>query len=75
MIIENEILDMKTSSKKDINIEYTLQLLLYTSLARYKGMKIDKISIFNPLLGIYHYCDVSEWNKNEELLEYLHNKN
>ena len=75
LIIENEILDIKTSSKKDINIEYTLQLLLYTSLARYKGMKIDKISIFNPLLGIYHYCDVSEWNKNEELLEYLHNKN
>ena len=75
LIIENEVLDIKTSSKKDINIEYTLQLLLYTSLARYKGMKIDKISIFNPLLGMYHYCDVSEWNKNEELLEYLHNKN
>jgi hypothetical protein len=75
LIIENEILDMKTSSKKDINIEYTLQLLLYTSLARYKGMKIDKISIFNPLLGMYHYCDVSQWNKNDELLEYLHNKN
>ena len=75
LIIENEILDMKTSSKKDINIEYTLQLLLYTSLARYKGMKIEKISIFNPLLGMYHYCDVSQWNKNEELLEYLHNKN
>jgi len=75
LIIENEVLDIKTSSKKDINIEYTLQLLLYTSLARFKGMKIDKISIFNPLLGMYHYCDVSEWNKNEELLEYLHNKN
>jgi hypothetical protein len=75
LIIENEILDIKTSSKKDINIEYTLQLLIYTSLARYKGMKIDKISIFNPLLGIYHYCDVSEWNKNDDLLEYLHNKN
>ena len=75
LIIENEVLDIKTSSKKDINIEYTLQLLLYTSLARYKGMKIDKISIFNPLLGIYHYCDVSSWNKNEELLDYLHNKN
>jgi len=75
LIIENEILDIKTSSNKDMNIEYTLQLLLYTALARYKGMKIDKISIFNPLLGIYYYCDITNWNKDEELLEYLHNLN
>jgi len=73
LIIENEILDIKTSSNKDMNIEYTLQLLIYTALARYKGMKINKISIFNPLLGIYYYCDISDWNKDEELLEYLHN--
>ena len=74
LMIENEILDIKTSSKKEINIEFTLQLLVYSSLARYKGMKIDKISIFNPLLGMYNYCDISNWNKNEELLEFLSNK-
>ena len=51
LIIDNEILDIKTSNKSDVNIEFTLQLLIYTSLARIKGMKIDKISIFNPLLG------------------------
>jgi hypothetical protein len=72
LIIENEIMDFKTSSNKDMNIEYTLQLLLYTSLARSKGMKIDKISIFNPLLGLYYYCDIDKWNKDEELIEYIH---
>ena len=72
IIIENEIMDFKTSANKDMNIEYTLQLLLYTSLARSKGMKIDKISIFNPLLGIYNYCNIENWNKDEELLEYIH---
>ena len=75
LIIENEILDIKTSSNKDMNIEYSLQLLIYTALARFKGMKINKISIFNPLLGIYYYCDVTNWNKDEELLEFLHNLN
>ncbi len=73
LIIDKEIMDIKTSNKSDVNIEFTLQLLIYTSLARIKGMKIDKISIFNPLLGEYNYADVSLWNKDEVLLEYLEN--
>lgn len=71
LIIDNEILDIKTSNKSDVNIEFTLQLLIYTSLARIKGMKIDKISIFNPLLGEYNYADISLWDKDEILLDYL----
>ena len=73
LIINDEILDIKTSSNKDINIEFTLQLLLYTSLAKTKGITINKVSIFNPLLGLYHYCDISKWDKEEELLEYFQN--
>ena len=73
LIIDNEILDIKTSNKSDINIEFTLQLLIYTSLARIRGMRIDKISIFNPLLGEYNYADISLWDKDEVLLEYLEN--
>ena len=71
LIIEDELLDIKTSNKKDINVEYTLQLLIYTALAKRKGIKINKISIFNPLLGIYHYADISKWDKDEELMDYL----
>ena len=72
IIIDDEILDIKTTTNKEINIEFTLQLLLYASLARQKGMKINKISIFNPLLGNYYYCDISKWDKDEDLLDYFY---
>ena len=58
-----------------MNIEHTLQLLIYASLAKYQGMDINKVSIFNPLKGTYKFADLSEWNRDEELLEYLSNKN
>lgn len=74
LIIDNEILDIKTSNKSEINIEFTLQLLIYASLAKVKGMQIDKISIFNPLLGEYNWADISLWNKDEVLLDYLEDK-
>lgn len=72
LIIDNEIMDFKTSINKDINIEFTLQLLLYTSLAKQKNININKISIFNPLLGLYHYCDITKWNNHDELLNYIY---
>jgi hypothetical protein len=74
LIINNEIMDFKTSYHEDINIEYTLQLLIYTALARSKGIQINKISIYNPLCGVYYYADISNWDKDEELLDYLVNK-
>ena len=74
LIINNEIMDFKTSYHEDINIEYTLQLLIYTALARNKGIQINKVSIYNPLCGIYYYADVSDWDKDEDLLEYLISK-
>ena len=37
-------------------------------------MQIDKISIFNPLLGEYSYADISLWNKDEVLLDYFEDK-
>jgi len=74
LIINNEIMDFKTSFHEDINVEYTLQLLIYTSLARSKGIQINKISIYNPLCGIYYYADISEWDKDEDLLDYLISK-
>ena len=73
LIIDDEIMDFKTSNSESLNIEHTLQLLIYTSLARHQGMEINKISIFNPLKGTYKYCKVDTWNKDEELLDYLAN--
>ena len=39
LIIDNEILDIKTSNKSEINIEFTLQLLIYASLAKVRACK------------------------------------
>ena len=74
LIINDEIMDFKTSYHEEINIEHTLQLLIYTALARSKGIQINKISIYNPLCGVYYYANISEWDKDEELLDYLVNK-
>ena len=62
------------SNSKELNVEHLLQLLIYTILARDRNYEIDYITIFNPLLGIVHWCDISVWNKGNELLEYLYNK-
>ena len=56
LIINNEIMDFKTSYQENINIEYTLQLLIYTALGRSKGIEINKISVYNPLCGVYYYA-------------------
>lgn len=74
LIVNNEVMDFKTSYNGDINIEYTLQLLIYASLARSRGIQINKISIYNPLTGSYFYSDISNWDKDEDLLDYLINK-
>ena len=74
LIFNDEIMDFKTSYNGDINIEYTLQLLIYTALARSKGIQINKISIYNPLNGVYYYSDISKWDRDEDLLDYLINK-
>ena len=71
LIINNEIMDFKTSFSEDVNIEHTLQLLTYTALARCRGMVINKISIFNPLNGYYYHANIENWDKDDELLDYL----
>ena len=34
----------------------------------------NKISIYNPLNGVYYYSDISKWDRDEDLLDYLINK-
>lgn len=69
---EKKIIDFKTSSSAQIQIEWILQLLAYTALMRLQSKKqINQISIYNPLSGIEYIIDVSTWNKEKELLSLL----
>ena len=74
LIIGSTLIDIKNSNSKELNIEHLLQLLIYTKLARDRNYEIDYITIFNPLLGIVHNCNISKWNKGNELLTFLYDK-
>jgi hypothetical protein len=69
---EKKIIDFKTSSSIQIQIEWILQLLIYTALLRLHSKKtVNNISIYNPLSGIEYIIDISKWNKEIELLNLL----
>jgi len=68
-----KIIDFKTSSAKQIQMEWILQLLTYCALLRLESIEVNYISIYNPLSGIESIIDVSKWNKENELLNILAN--
>lgn len=70
LINEDNIIECKCSGAKD-KLEYYIQLLCYTYMAREKGIVINKISVYNPLLGEMYVTDISTWNKGKELMDYL----
>lgn len=73
-MIDNEsstLIDFKVSSLK-VKLEWILQLLTYTSLLRnLKNIKVDKIAIYNPLLGTMTTFNIKKWSFENELLDYI----
>jgi phage/plasmid-associated DNA primase len=69
---EKKIIDFKTSTSQQIQIEWILQLLSYASLIRiHKKLPVEYISIYNPVSGIESIIDIKNWNKEKELLDYI----
>jgi hypothetical protein len=69
-----KIVDFKTSTAKQIQIEWILQLLSYCALLRiYEKLPVDYVSIYNPLNGYEYIIDVTDWNKEKDLLNLLAN--
>jgi hypothetical protein len=69
---EEKIIDFKTSTSNNIQIEWILQLLTYTALMRLENKLIVKyISIYNPINGIETIINIENWNKETELLDYF----
>jgi len=69
-----KIVDFKTSTSPTLQIEWILQLLTYCALVRiYDNLQVDYVSIYNTLSGIEYVIDVTNWNKEHELLQILAN--
>lgn len=65
------LIDFKVSSSP-VKLEWILQLLTYTAIMRKQlNMQIDLIQIYNPLLGTETTFDITKWNKENELLDYI----
>lgn len=69
--IQDTVIDYKTSINDEISMQWLIQLLCYKSLADANGKHINKIGILNSLRGWYSEIDISSWNKQHELVDYL----
>lgn len=74
LLVDDTIIDYKVSSNKNITIEWILQLLLYTYLARDIGHIINNIGIYNPLLGKLKIINIEKWDKEKELVDFILSK-
>ena len=73
-ITDKKIIDYKCSNSNEMKLEWFLQLLTYLALIKInkKKIKFEYLEIYNPLKGIIFKINISEWNKEKELLEYLY---
>ena len=79
IITSNEIIDIKCTQNQIPQFEHFIQLLLYLSLYNSQqnnidtfGDKINKISIYNPLLGKKYTWDLSSWDKYTEFINNIY---
>lgn len=71
----NKIIDFKCSASNKIRLEWIIQLLIYLSIMKInnKNNNIKYLEIYNPLQGEIYTIDISNWDKEVELLKYLYN--
>jgi hypothetical protein len=69
--IDDTIIDIKCSKEVALKGEWIVQLLGYVILSRVHGLPVNTVAIFNPINGLWCEADVSEWRKDDALLDYL----
>jgi hypothetical protein len=66
------VVDFKVSVVSECKLDWIIQLLAYTALLRIvKNCEVFYIQIYNPMTGTVTTFDVSDWNKEIELLTFL----
>lgn len=72
LIHNDTIIDFKCSSSNDFKLDWMLQLLAYAAMYRLEGYPVNNIQIYNALQGETYTIDISKWNKEKLLLEFLY---
>lgn len=78
-ITHEKIIDFKCSEASGFQMEWCVQLLAYVALMRLNKhekienihTKVNQIEIYNALKGVIYTVDITNWNKEKELLEYM----
>lgn len=71
VLIDDTIVDYKTSISTDVKAEWIVQLLCYAYMCQCNDIKVNYIEIFNTLTGKTFTADISGWNNGKELLNYM----
>jgi hypothetical protein len=74
LINDDTVVDIKCSLRKDLDMDWILQLFCYAHLCRENGAQVNKIAILNPLQGMWFEADISDWDHGKELIDIMLNK-
>jgi glycerophosphoryl diester phosphodiesterase len=71
---DESIIDFKCSNNSSSNLEWILQLMIYSALYKKQHNKIiNKLQIYNPLRGEITIIQLNNYNLHDELLQYISN--
>lgn len=71
LLLDDLLIDFKVHNGSALELNNILQLLTYVALGRELGYTINRIGLYNPLMGEYHEADVSEWTRERGLINYF----
>ena len=64
-MIDDTIIEIKFSENETCNLQYLCQVLTYGFLMNKKGIKINKVCIYNVYSGIINQVDTSTFDFNQ----------
>lgn len=71
LLLDDLLIVFKVNQGSALEINNILQLLTYVALSRDLGYNIKRVALYNPLMGEYHEADISEWDKEKDLIKFL----
>jgi hypothetical protein len=71
LIIDDSIIEIRTSNDNKVTIEIIIKLLCYVGICRNNGYIINYIKLYNPLNGLLLTWDIKLWDLHNDLLNII----